>query len=113
MLNAGVSGIGSEGGFGGGVKGAIPGVASNILSALIPGPLGGLLGNLAGKLFGGLFGGHKKKTTKAEAIPVYMVNWSDLASAMLNVSKQSLLGATTGRIDRLNNLRIQQSVVGI
>jgi hypothetical protein len=92
-------------------------ISNMIAQSLAPmGLAGGLISGFAGfglswlanKIFG-----KKKQPTKAEAIPVQIVNWSDLQFSLLNVTKQGLLGMTTSRIDRLSSLRVNQALVGI
>lgn len=87
--------------------------SSTVNMGLFGGVLSGFIGFGIDKLIGSIFGKKKRNPTKAEAIPVQVVNWSDLQSSLLNVTKQSLIGATSGRINRLNNLRIDQALVGI
>lgn len=111
FINSGINNIGQEGGFAQGLKNGAGSLAGGIVSNLVPGPIGGLLGNLASKLIGGLF--KKKKATKVEAVPVRVINFSDMQSALLNITKQMLLGNTSGSINRLDNLRLKQNKVGV
>lgn len=111
LINSGIGNIGNQGGFGQGIKSGIPALGSSLVGSLVPEPFGGLLGNLAGKLLGGIFG-KKKEATRVEPTPVYVVNTSDIANALLNVTKQMFIGGSSGGINRLENLRLKQNAMG-
>jgi len=109
LLSQGLGNINGQGGFEGGIKQGLGGALSQLAGGLIPGPLGGLVGSLVG----GLFGKKKQGQSRAEVVPVKVINFSDLQSSLLNTTKQSLLGAGAGNITRLDRLRTASSAVGI
>jgi len=75
------------------------------------GPIGTILGAVVGSLIGDLF---KKKQRQQVTEPLVTKDLMvrDLLSQLLNITKQSLNRAGARGVDRLNNLRLAQAVVG-
>ena len=97
---------------GGNIGGAITSIlGSTALLGSVMGPFAPLLGLFAGPL-DKLFGGGRRPAEAVEPLPVKVVNWDDLQSVMLNVTKQSQLRSASPGIDRLNELRILETQVG-
>ena len=83
------------------------------IGSFIGGPFGGIIGTVAGGLLGKLFGKKSKATSTIQPIPVKVVNFSDMLSSLLNVTKSSQIIGNAGGINRLNNVRIQRSLAGV
>jgi len=75
------------------------------------GPIGTIVGSLMGSLVGGLFK-KKQRQQVTEAIAVKDIGMRDLLSQLLNITKNNLNVRGAGGVDRLNNLRLAQTVVG-
>lgn len=71
-------------------------------------------GTLAGVVLGGLFGGRQRPEPVIEPIPVKVVNWQDMASALLNISKGEMVAGASLALDRIaGNLRVREMKVGL
>lgn len=109
------------GDLGGVIGGAVGGgITSQLLQATggffakswLAGPAAGLIGSLAGGLIDKL-GGSRKPREQMQSIKVEVVNWSDIASALLNVTKSAMIRAGAGGVDRVSDMRLKQAVVAI
>lgn len=99
-------------GITGGAQGGWRGAAAGILPAI--GSAFGPIGTAVGGLLGGLLGRRKQSQQPViEPIPVKVMNWSDITSQMLNVTKGQMVRGGSRGIDRLEQLRLEQGKVGL
>ena len=107
--------IAAKGVMTGGEEGAGQAIGAATTLALTPalGPYAALVGSLTGDLIGGLFAPRRPEPVM-EAIPVKVMNFQDMATAWLNITKQQAMRTMALGIDNLaGRMRLKENMVGI
>ena len=78
------------------------------------GPFAPFVGELAGGILGKIFGGKKRLDPVMEPLPVKVMNFQDMLSVLLNITKGQLVEIASTGIDRLaGRSRMKEQMVGI